>query len=163
MSDPNDICGEETANGGKCTRDAGWGISGRDTGPCRDHEGDFHNPKKLDEETKNTLIGAAQEGAFKEHCAQIAGLAPRTLRRWLEWGEEDVDAEIDSPCADLYVRWQRARGAGAVRRLKDVDSKFVLERSYGYTKTETHEVTGEGGGPLEVTINESIVETDYEE
>ena len=162
MSDTNDICGEPTSSGGRCTRDAGWGTS-RDSGPCSDHQDDFHNPAKLNAETKSTLIGAAQEGAHKEHCAQIAGITEQTLRNWLNWGQEDAENDIDSPCAELFLDFQRARGAGAVRRLKDVDSKFVLERSYGYTKTETHEVTGEGGGPLEVTINESIIETDYEE
>jgi hypothetical protein len=109
----------------------------------------------------STLVGAAQEGAFKKHCAQVAGITPQTLRRWLNWGEEDVDKEIDSPCADLYVRYQRARGAGAIRRLKDANTEFVLERSYGYTKTEEHQVTGGGGGPLEVTFVEETVETPW--
>lgn len=147
----NNTCGEQNANGKPCQREAGWGTN-RDDGPCKDHAESYHNPDKLTEETKSTLIGAAQEGAFKKHCAQVAGLAPRTLRRWLEWGEDDEEADIDSPCADLFVRFQRARGAGAVRRLKDADSEFILERSYGYTKEEKRELehSGPNDGPIPV-------------
>lgn len=160
----NDICGEETAAGEPCKRDAGWGREGVDDGPCVNHVDDFHNPDKLTEETKSTLVGAAQEGAFKEHCAQVAGITPRTLRKWLEWGEEDVENDVDSPCADLFFRYSRARGAGAVRRLKDVKSEFVLERSYGYTKTEQHEVSGPDGEPIEqeTTHSADLDESDYE-
>jgi len=36
----------------------------------------------------------------------------------------------------------------------------ILDRA-GHGPTETREVTGEGGGPLEVSISETVVETDY--
>lgn len=138
---PENICGEATGsdgNGPPCQRQAGWGTES-DIGPCKDHAEDYVVPDKLTEETKNQLIGAAQQGAFKRHCAQTAGLRPRTLRRWLSWGEDHCERGIDSELAEFYVRFQQARGAGAVRRLKDADDEFVLERSYGYTKTERHE------------------------
>lgn len=164
MTDTENICGEENADGSKCKREAGWGTD-RDGGPCKDHAESYHDPKKLDEETKSTLIGAAQEGAFLKHCAMVAGITPRTLRNWLEWGEADEEAGVDSPCADLFFRFQRARGAGAVRRLKDVDSAFVLERSYEYTKTEKreHEHSGPSGGPIPLEINETVHTTGYSE
>lgn len=155
-----DICGEPKGNGEPCKRDPGWGREGVSKGPCMDHVGDFHNPKKLTPEVKNTLAGAAQEGAFKKHCAQLAEISRQTLENWLKWGEEDVKKDIDSPCADLYLTFQRARGTGAVRRLKDVDSEFVLERSYGYTKTEEHQITGEGGGAIDVVINREHYDPD---
>lgn len=156
----DDICGEQNADGTECKRDAGWGR-GEDvnSGPCMDHVDDYHNPKKLTPETKSTLVGAAQEGAFKQHCAQVAGITEQTLRNWLNWGEADVENDVDSPCADLFLDFQRARGAGAVRRLKDVRSEFVLERSYDYTKTEERQITGDGGGPLEITFSEEVVTT----
>jgi len=131
-------CGQPTKDGGKCQRDAGWGLES-DIGPCRDHAEEYRVPKKLDEETKNSLVGAAQAGAFKRHCAHVAGIAPSTLRDWLNRGEDHVTNDIDSPLADLYRRFQRARAAGAVSKLRDADDEFVLERSYGYTKTERKE------------------------
>lgn len=153
MPADTDICGEPTASGGSCIRDAGWGTP-RDDGPCVDHAESYHDPKKLNAETKSTLIGAAQEGAFKEHAAQLAGLSEQTLRNWLNWGEADSESGIDSPCAALFLDWQRARGAGAVRRLKDVDSKFVLERSYGYTNKEMREI--EHSGELDTGVSDVI-------
>lgn len=155
------ICGEEKENGEPCRRDPGWGREGITEGPCRDHIGDFHNPKKLTPDVKSTLIGAAQEGAFKVHCAQLAGISEQTLRNWLNWGEEDVEKDIDSPCASLYSEYMRARGAGAVRRLKDADTEFVLERSYGYTKSEEHQLTGGDGGPVEISFTEEVVTTPW--
>lgn len=162
MSDDT-ICGEEKENGGPCRRDPGWGREGVTEGPCRDHIGDFHNPKKLTPDVKSTLIGAAQEGAFKEHCAMIAGISMSTLQNWMNWGEEDVEKGIESPCADLYWAYQRARGAGAVRRLKDADGEFVLERSYGYTKEQDVNLGGQDGNPVQVEFAEEVIETAWGE
>ena len=154
----SDICGEETDAGEPCKRKAGWGRDGVSEGPCKNHMDEYHNPNKLTPERKSTLVGAAQEGAFKEHCALIARISEQTLRNWLNWGEEDVQKGIDSPCADLFLDFQRARGAGAVRCLKDANSEFILERSYGYNKTETHEVSGPGGDPIETEHTRELTE-----
>jgi hypothetical protein len=37
----------------------------------------------------------------------------------------------------------------------------MLAASYDYKKTEKREVTGDGGGPVEVTLNETVVETEW--
>ncbi|WP_255170111.1 hypothetical protein [Natrononativus amylolyticus] len=133
------ICGEPTNSGEPCHRDAGWGTD-RDSGPCTDHTQAYRDPDKLTPEVKSSLIGAAQEGTAKRHCAHISGITDQTLRNWLEWGQEDLENEIQSPCADLFLDFQRARAAGAVRRLKGASDEFVLQASYGYTKTERQEV-----------------------
>lgn len=161
MTDDN-ICGGEKENGEPCRRDPGWGLKGVTEGPCRDHIGNFHNPKKLTPDVKSTLIGAAQEGAFKQHCAQLAGISEQTLRNWINWGEEDIEKGIDSPCAGLYSEFMRARGAGAVNRLKDADTEFVLERSYGYTKSEKHELEHSGGLAQEHSLADEDRETALE-
>lgn len=163
MTNNTNTCGEPTDNGTPCERDAGWGLDA-DIGPCRDHAQEWTVPDKLNEETKNQLIGAAQEGAFKKHCAQTAGITPQTLRNWLNRGEEHTENNLDSPLADLFLRFQQARAAGAVRRLQDARDEFVLERSYGYTKSQ--EIEHSGSGPLfelpdEVT--EAWVEHDGDE
>jgi len=138
MTGQDNTCGEPCEDGTKCQRDAGWGTDSG-IGPCRDHATEWAVPEKLDEETKHSLIGAAQAGAFKKHCALVAGITPQTLHNWLTDGEGHLENDIDSPLADLYLRFQRARAAGAVSKLRDADDEFVLERSYGYTKTERKE------------------------
>jgi len=53
-----------------------------------------------------------------------------------------------------------------VLRDEDVDTsmaKFLLASSFDYKKTEKREVTGDGGGPVEVEISETIVETPHSE
>lgn len=128
-----------------------------------DHEQDHRNLRKLDEETKQTLIGAAQEGAKHEHCAMLAGVTPQTLRFWRQWAREDLDGGKENELTDFYLRYQRARGAGAVETLQDCSSEFLAERSYGYTKTERHEITGGGGGPIQISFSEEVVETEWQD
>lgn len=131
-----------------CQRPAGWGTPS-DIGHCKDHAEEYTVPRKMDEQTKQSLVGAARRGAFKKHCARVAGITPQTLRNWLNQGEEHIANCMETPLSEFYLRFERARAAGAVERLEDVDPEFVLERSYGYTKTETHELTGEDGGPIQ--------------
>lgn len=132
-------CGEPTGDGTPCERPAGWGT-GRSIGPCKTHEADNRKLRKLDEDAEQTLIGAAQQGAKHEHCAMLAGVGARTLREWRQWAQEDIADGIENDLTDFYRRYQRARAAGALKNLKQSDPEFILERSYGYTKTETHEV-----------------------
>lgn len=156
------ICGYEKDDGEPCQRPGGWGTDAS-IGHCRDHAEEYTTPRKLDEETRQALIGAAQTGAFKRHCADVAGIARSTLWEWLNQGEEHAANGMNTPLADFYRTFQRARGAGAVSRLREVDPEFILERSYGYTKSQEVELTGEGGGPIEISLNETIVETSYSE
>lgn len=155
-------CGYEKEDGEPCKRPAGWGTDAS-IGHCRDHAAEYRSPRKLDEETRQSLIGAAQTGAFKRHCAEVAGITPQTLRNWLSQGEEHTSKGVETPLAEFYLRFQRARSAGAVSKLRDVDPEFILERSYGYTKSQEVELSGEGGSPIVIPINETVVETSYSE
>jgi hypothetical protein len=69
-------------------------------------------------------------------------------------GKADEQNGLNTELAGFYCNWQRARGSGAVSTLQECSDEFVAERAYGYTKTETHEHTGEGDDPL------MILETD---
>lgn len=136
----DDTCGStDTGSGEPCQRDAGWGTD-RDHGHCIDHEDDERVLRKFDDGTREKILGAAEVGAFKEHCAQYAGVTEQTLRNWLNWGEEDLENEKDTELAEFYLDWQRARGRGVVSRLENVDDDWLLERGFGYTKKETREV-----------------------
>lgn len=132
----DNVCGEPTANGGECQRPAGFGIPDTNIGPCKDHSSEFRVPDKLNAETKSTLTGAASAGAKLEHCANLAGIARSTLWDWLSRGEDHADRGLDTELAELYRTFNRARAAGAVRRLENASDEFVLQASYGYTKQE---------------------------
>ena len=144
MSDNTNTCGStDTSTGEPCGRPAGWGRDA-DSGHCVDHATDDRVLRKFDNATREQLIGAAERGAYKKHCAQYAGVTEQTLQNWLTWGLEDIEDHKDTALAEFYLGWQRARGRGAVDRLAEVDAEFVLERSYGYTKKEEIEHTGDG-------------------
>jgi len=146
----DELCGEPTADGTPCKRPSGFGTD-RDSGPCYDHTQDRPVLRKFTPQRRERIVGAASTGAFKKHIAQLAEIDPDTLERWLNMGEADSKNGLETDLAEFYTDWQRARGAGAIRKLQNVDDEFVLERGYGYTKTETRELTGEDGGAVEVS------------
>lgn len=146
------VCGEPTASGEPCQRPAGFGIEGVSVGPCKDHATEYRVPDKLNQDVRQKLTGAANAGAKLEHCAGVAGISRSTLWDWLSRGEDHAKRGLDTELADLYRTFQRARAAGAVKRLQNADDEFVLQASYGYTKTTEHAVD-----------MEADVETDAEE
>lgn len=109
-------------------------------------------PSKL-KKCEDDLFAAAREGLTYEGIARVAGVGVSTLHEWRDKYE------------DFSESLERARAKAERELIGDVDAEFVLERSYGYTKTEKKELehTGEGGGPIEITFQEEVVETDWEE
>ena len=157
-----EICGEENKDGSRCQRESGWGTD-RNHGPCIDHKQDRPVLRKFTAERREQIIGAAQTGAFKKHCAQLAEIDQDTLQRWLKMGEKDEQNGLDTELADFYTDWQRARGMGAIKTLQNVNDEFLAERAYGYTKKERHEHLVDGEADLqsneptsELVIVESI-------
>lgn len=134
----DEICGEPTANDEPCQRDPGFGRD-VDHGPCMDHVDERPILRKFTAERRETIIGAAETGAFKKHIAQLASIDPDTLNRWIEMGETDAENGLDTDLAEFYSAWQRARGRGAIETLQACDEEFLAERAYGYTKKERHE------------------------
>lgn len=150
------ICGYVKDDGEKCQRVAGWGTDS-DLGHCRDHREEYRVPRKLTPEVRSTIIGAARRGAFDWIAAELAGITPNTLSNWKTWAQDALDQGIETELTEFYLEYRRAHAAGAVERLQEADDEFVLERKYGYNKTERHEFSGPGGGPIrteEVTEEE---------
>lgn len=113
-------------------------------------------PSKF-EKAKGPILEAARNGTTKEGCARAGGVTYETLRTWLE---EKDEFSVD-------FRRERAKAEqDLVEAAREEDPKWVLERSYDYIKTEKrevdaeHEHTGEGGGPIEVTVNRERYEPD---
>ena len=107
-----------------------------------------HNPRQdpggrpslLDEYEDDIMIGARQ-GMTLEGCARLAGVAEKTLHSWINNNEE------------FRKSLKRARAQGELKHLQTVNdrgSQFLLERSFGYVKTEKREIMGEDGGAVKV-------------
>jgi hypothetical protein len=135
----NTVCGEPRSDGDPCQ----WDVDAK--GPCPFHgDGDSPDngrPTKL-EDTKEDILDAAREGLTLEGIARVAGIGVSTLREWRT--END----------DFSAALRRARAEAERELIQDVDPEFVLERSYGYMKTEKREITGEDGGGLTLNLND---------
>ena len=123
----NETCGYEKADGEPCELPAS-----RDDGRCHHHtsiEGERANggrPSLLDEYEDDILAGARQ-GMTLEGCARLAGVDESTVHRWKNKYE------------DFRKSLKRARAHGELQHLQSVNesgSRFILERSFGYVKTE---------------------------
>ena len=115
---------------------------------------DAENPQgrpSLLEEYEDDIYAGARQGMTLEGCARLAGVDESTLYRWIDKYE------------DFRKSLNRARAHGELQHLQSVNdsgSRFILERSFGYTKTEKRELehSGEVEGSLfdlpdEVTDN----------
>lgn len=157
----DEICGYETVNGGGCQNRAG--DNGRcwipQHNPDSDDENDGRGRPELLDEYRDEVLKAARQGKSISGCGREAGVDESTIRGWLERH------------ADFSRAFKRARAEGEDEWIRegrgpDGDSsfaKFMLNTSYDYKETEKREVTGEDGGPVELNLNETVVETDYED
>jgi len=152
MSD--DLCNATKNDGEPCEYTAKY-----EDGKCGIHS--EHNerqdpggrPSLLDEYEDDIMVGARQ-GMTLEGCARLAGVAEKTLHSWINKNDE------------FRKSLKRARAQGELKRLQTVNergSQFILERSFGYVKTEKREIMGEGGGPVDVasdvvTVTEEVTD-----
>jgi len=157
----DDTCGADTVNGQPCQNPAG------DDGHCwipSHGDADAENPQGRDfaigEADHEAILEAASMGKSVRGCARAAGVSLSQLQRYLEAHE------------DFRVSFERARARGESELIEgglhddDVDTsmaKFLLASSFEYKKTEKREVAGDGGGPVEIQLNETIVETPHSE
>jgi len=95
-------------------------------------------------------MAGARQGMTLEGCARLAGVDESTLHRWINKYDE------------FRKSLNRARAHGELQHLQSVNdrgSQFILERSFGYVKTEKREVTGEDGGAVQVNVTKDISDT----
>jgi len=128
----NDTCDAIKNNGEPCTYDAKY-----EDGKCGIHTD--HNPRQdpggrpsLLEEYEDDILTGARQGMTLEGCARLAGVAEKTLHSWINKNEE------------FRKSLKRARAHGELQHLQSVNdsgSRFILERSFGYTKTEKRELS----------------------
>ncbi|WP_254547495.1 hypothetical protein [Halomarina pelagica] len=112
-----ELCGEETRDGTPCEipRDS-----------CPHHHNRNGWPRLL-AEREEEILKAAKIGKTKEGCARSAGVSKQTLYEWLDRFPDFADG------------FKRARAEGEnrlVARTWERKPEFILERSFGYTKSE---------------------------
>jgi transposase-like protein len=125
----NDTCDYQTGNG-TCQNPATEG----DHCWIDSHGGDVDGhgrPSKLDD-VWDDVMDAAERGLTLEGVARAAGIGISTLRDW-RTKHDDFSAALS-----------RARARAEAELIENADAEFVLERSYGYTKEQEVEVTGDG-------------------
>ena len=129
-SSGSDVCGAETAAGTPCELPAS-----RDDGRCHQHTetGERNRggrPSKLEDRREQILL-AARSGATKKGVARAASVHESTLYRWLNRNET------------FQREFWRARWEAERRYIENPDgvdcrhAQFMLERSFGYTKSST--------------------------
>lgn len=136
-----EICGHPTGPESECQNPATEGEN------CwiESHGGSVsgHGRPSLLEEYQDDILAGARQGMTLEGCARLAGIDESTLHRWINKHQ------------DFRKSLRRARAHGELQHLQSVNdsgSRFILERSFGYIKTEKKEITGEGGGGLNINI-----------
>lgn len=155
--DTTELCGHPTADDTPCEH-----FASRSDGRCHLHteieedrvrEG---RPSTF-EDHREDCLEAAERGLTYEGIARVAGVGLSTLNDW-----RDEHPEFDEEL-------ERRRAIGEQKLVERVAQKrpeFILERSYDYIKTEKreiegeHEHTGEGGGPIEVTVRRERYDPD---
>jgi len=132
---------------------------------------------KLDE-YRDDLIEAAHIPQTKEGIARDAGITYRGLQNYLSESPEFAaafrrargraeDALIMASMGDRGPLNTLIEDSDANLEIDDKMVQWLLSRSFGYVETERKEVdanhkhAGEGGGPIEVQINETVVGTDW--
>ena len=147
----------ETCNATKNDGDPCEYAAKYEDGKCGIHTD--HNPRQdpggrpslLDEYEDDIMIGARQ-GMTLEGCARLAGVAEKTLHSWINNNEE------------FRKSLKRARAQGELKRIQTVNesgSRFILERSFGYTKTEKRELStpdGEDGFATTIVLDSEYVD-----
>lgn len=165
----DDICGAECVDGSECQHPAG-------SCPVPSHaDGDAENPQgspsTFTDEDARLAIGAARKGKSESGIEREVGVGEGTIYGDGGWVDQELTyVDENGQERDFSRALRRARSEGEdgwIRegRGENGDSsfaKFMLASSYDYKKTEKREHTGEGGGPVEISINETVVETDYE-
>lgn len=93
----------------------------------------------------DTIIELLREGMPREFAAKAAGINGKQIFVWIRKAEKG-----EEPYLAFYLEMEKARSEAVRELLKDVrkggkgsgGAQFILDRKYGYQKTEKREHTG---------------------
>ena len=142
-----DRCGAQCRDGGYCTQ---YPVQGSER--CRMHGG-------------SSLTGADnpayKHGAYSKYMRSDLTEAEREAYDELVDALEDPDealGAIRELAAEALLKYKRSADERFLREFRQLADTFNLAPN-----EDVHELTGDGGGPLEVVINEEVVETAFED
>ena len=154
-----DICGSRnTATGEPCRNSPGCTIP-RHNGAMTDGGGNRGPPTKFNDERAREAIDAARAIGAVRSAARAAGVTHPTMLNWLD---DETKTYIDERGRERYfaAAFRRAQYERELE-LKTADdgdlepsmARFWLASALGHRKTENLELTGSGGGAMEVIVN----------
>lgn len=135
-------------------------------------------PTKFTPETRDKILQALRSGNYRETACRYAGISFQTLRNWMlkaeehdappeyvEFVEAIEKAEADAEVADLALirraaQDQRDEDGNVVARGSWQAAAWIRERKnperWGRREATRVEVTGEGGGPIQMEVNHMV-------
>lgn len=141
MTDTNDDettpqCGEPTGSGDPCKRPPGWGVDGRETGPCVTHSDDdetstgrpAHARSKLTRSRQESIASMLESGQSVAAACRCNDISRDTFYDWYQKGNEQEEGVY----ADFSDRIARARGHGEAEL---TDELIDMCKEKGDTKT----------------------------
>jgi transposase len=99
-------------------------------------------PSKFTPEVQARILEALRQGACRDHCARYAGVGKSTLYRWLDQGEADGEANVESELRAFSEAVRKAEAEVLVRMALYVSraaqthwraAAWFLERREPYT------------------------------
>lgn len=106
------------------------------------------------------ILAAVRDGLTNKDAALVAGVTDDTLRNW-ETRYSEFSDRLAQAHADRARGWLAGIAAAAPKDWRALES--LLDRcAPAYRKTERHEHTGEGGGPIRHTHRDLSSFTDDE-
>lgn len=142
-----DRCGAQCRDGGYCTQ---YPVQGMDR--CRMHGG----TQPTGQDSPNF-----EHGAYSDHMKLDLTESEREafdeLVESLEDPEKTLDA-IRQLAAEALLKYKRSADQRFLREFRQLADTFNMAPN-----EDSVEITGDGGGPLDVVINEEVVETEFED
>lgn len=119
-------------------------------------------PTKFTPERVAAILADVKAGRTIKHACARAGVADRNFRMWLAQGAKDLEAELDTEHARLWLAFECTRGE-RIEALQDTalagepspasSARWLMERvdPGSFHLTTKTEVSGPEGGPIHVS------------